>query len=480
MGRNQSAPLTPWQAFYASVKDVNWPECEQEEDFALLPDWIRQECLDQHGYHPGAFARAPRLAPRVFPIKTDTACQLKWNWSTVFLSTATTASCHRTNHHVFDVDSFDFHNTPTKIQDRKLMLQGQWPQRGCEYCRNIEQAGGQSDRITNLDLPGMHAPPELDQDLTATQVTPRILEVYFNNTCNLKCVYCGPWFSSLWEAENRQHGDFKKNDVVLKADFGKRSDAAVNQQRLFDWLSKHGDTLTNFNILGGEPLYQDAFDQCLEFFNNNPCPDIDLQIFTNLNATQQRVEQVVAHVKQLVDHGRIRKFSVTASLDCWGAQQEYARFPLRLEVWQRNFEYLVSQSWLSLVVGSTITPLTVRTLSDLVDRLNHWRQQRPIHHYFNSVNSPSYMFIDIFGDQFQSDFARALAAMPEQTPEEQSTKRYLAGIAQQSASRGVNAQELMKLRTFLDEIDRRRGTDWRQTFPHLMLDQKIKKHYNKV
>jgi MoaA/NifB/PqqE/SkfB family radical SAM enzyme len=27
-------------------------------------------------------------------------------------------------------------------------------------------------------------------------VTPRILEVYFDNTCNLKCLYCGPHFSS--------------------------------------------------------------------------------------------------------------------------------------------------------------------------------------------------------------------------------------------------------------------------------------------
>ena len=57
------------------------------------------------------------------------------------------------------------------------MLQGLWPEQGCEYCRNIEQAGGQSDRITNLNFPGIHAPPELDQDLNAVNVTPRILEV---------------------------------------------------------------------------------------------------------------------------------------------------------------------------------------------------------------------------------------------------------------------------------------------------------------
>ena len=30
-----------------------------------------------------------------FPIKTKTACQYKWTWSTVFLSTGTSSSCHR-------------------------------------------------------------------------------------------------------------------------------------------------------------------------------------------------------------------------------------------------------------------------------------------------------------------------------------------------------------------------------------------------
>ena len=122
------------------------------------------------------------------------------------LTNEKTASCHRTDHHTFDSTTFNFHNTANKIQDRQRMLEGKWPLRGCEYCRNIEQAGGQSDRITNLDFPGMYAPPELDFDLAATTVTPRILEVYFDNVCNLKCLYCGPHFSSLWDAENVKHG----------------------------------------------------------------------------------------------------------------------------------------------------------------------------------------------------------------------------------------------------------------------------------
>lgn len=450
--------MSTWQEFYCQVRDPSWPDCDREKDFELLPQYIQQELREKFGYRPGQFVKASKLPHRVFPIHTATACQLKWNWSTIFLTTGQTASCHRTNAHSFDLDSFDFHNTANKLEDRQRMLQGKWPILGCEYCRNIEQAGGQSDRITNLDWPGMHAPPELDHNPLATQVTPRILEVYFDNTCNLKCVYCGPNFSSLWDAENVLHG---------QPAFEKNTNLEHNKQKIFSWLRKHAHTLTNFNILGGEPLYQDELDQCLDLFENHPAPELKLQIFTNLNAKLERVETLVHRVKQLVDKDCLREFEITASLDCWGPPQEYARFPLKLEIWERNFEYLLDQPWINLIVASTITPLTIKTLPDLLEKIQTWNQTRTVHHYQNSVNGPDYMFIDMFGDVFSEDFKKAMDLKPANTPEQQSSRAYLQGIAQQAASSRPNLERIKKLYDFLNEMDRRRSTNWRSTFPWL-------------
>ena len=78
------------------------------------------------------------------------------------------------------------------------------------------------------------------------------------------------------------------------------------------------------------------------------------------------------------------------------------------------------------------------------------------------------MFIDMFGDIFVDDFERALALKPDTTPEEQATKQYLKGIATQSASRGPNIPEITRLFNFLNQMDQRRKTDWRQTFPWLI------------
>ena len=150
--------MSTWTEFYSEIRDPTWPDCDREEDFATLPEKIQKECQEQFGYVPGSFRNKSKLPNRRFPIVSDTACQLKWTWSTIYLTTETTASCHRTNHHRFDTESFDFHNTPSKLDDRARMLQDQWPEQGCKYCRDIEDAGGASDRITNLDFPGIHAP----------------------------------------------------------------------------------------------------------------------------------------------------------------------------------------------------------------------------------------------------------------------------------------------------------------------------------
>jgi len=448
-----------WHQFYQQIKDPAWPDCASEDQFSKLPAEIQQECIETFGYQPGSFQKSSKLQNRVFPIQTETACQLKWNWSTVFLTSEETASCHRTNHHKFDTQLFDFHNTPSKLDDRKQMLQSQWPRQGCDYCRNIEAAGAQSDRITNLDFPGMHAPPELEHDIQAVAVTPRILEVYFDNTCNLKCLYCGPHFSSLWDAENVTWG---------KPRYNKSQNIEQNKLKLFEWLKVNRQHLTTFNILGGEPLYQRELEQCIELFEQHPAPELKLQIFTNLNAKLSHVQKIVNRVKNLLDRDCIREFEVTASLDCWGQEQEYVRYPLDLIQWQKNFEFLLSQPWINLIIGSTVTPLTIKTLPALLEKINEWNKVRPVYHYQNSVNSPAHMFIDIFGDIFGQDFERAVALKPKNTPEQIASCDYLQGIAKQCANSNPNIVKIKKLFDFLNTNDHRRGGSWPQTFPWLV------------
>jgi len=45
-----------WKNWYSRVRDPSWPDCNDERDFANLPAWIQQECIEVFGYKPNEIA----------------------------------------------------------------------------------------------------------------------------------------------------------------------------------------------------------------------------------------------------------------------------------------------------------------------------------------------------------------------------------------------------------------------------------------
>lgn len=406
---------------------------------------------------------------KYFPIQSETACQLKWTWSSIYLYSGQTNSCHRVNKSSLTVDTFaDFHNTPKKIADRELMLQGQWPTGGCEYCKKIEDAGGVSDRMMQLNVPGL-TPPELESNPTATTVTPRIVEVYFNNVCNMSCVYCADRFSSQIQQENRLHGRFEKNGLVIDNFAQRHQQQDRLTQEFWIWMDQHYSTVHRLHILGGEPFYQQQFDTCMDFLYNHKNTELEFNVVSNLMIAPEKFKNYIARIRDLVARKKIKRFDLTASIDCWGAEQEYIRHGLNLDQWRTNFEYLIQEKWITLNINQVISALSIPSIVPLIEYINHHRETRKIGHHLITVNSPTHMNPDIFGAEFfNCHFEKILSIMPENTWQQKEIKNYMLGISKQIGQAGSNTQEIIKLRTHLDEIDRRRGLDWRATFPWLV------------
>jgi MoaA/NifB/PqqE/SkfB family radical SAM enzyme len=413
-----------------------------------------------------------------FPIKTATACQLKWTWSTLFLNDGTTSSCHRVGRHLVALDNFDnFHNTPEKVDQRKTMLRGEWPQplpymqedAGCRYCQKIEQAGGQSDRQFHIQIPNL-VPKELENDPSAIIVTPKILEVYLNNACNLSCTYCEPALSSQIENENKKWGRFEKNGVLLDTFVTNRELTRAYTEKFFQWMENNSNELRRLHILGGEPLYQKDFYRILDFLEVHPNKNLELNIVTNLMIDSDKLRNLLERIKNMIAKKSMKRFDVTVSLDCWGPEQEYARRGIKLKTIEQNMEILLIHKWIYLNINSTLSALTLGTFYQLIEKINQWREQHKINHHFMSVTKPSYHNPDIFGSSFWEEaFAKAFEVMTQNDWQEQNAYRYLRGIESQiSASQG-RPNEVSKLVTHLDELDRRRGTDWRVIYPHIKI-----------
>ena len=406
-----------------------------------------------------------------FPIKTATACNSKWAWSTIWLNKGQTSSCHRVNGVPLDPNNFaSFHNLPKKIQDRELMLRGEWPTGGCEYCQKIELAGGHSDRQHNNNIGG-YVPPELKINPTATHVTPRIVEIFAQNTCNFSCVYCAEDLSSQIETENKKFG---YANGILRVPVIAKSQAGEYFNKFNNWLDENIQGLARLHLLGGETYLQhDLMERVFEIIERKPNPDLQLNIFSNFNAPKKYWYGYNSRIKDYCTAGNLGRFDLTCSIDCWGPQAEYVRHGLDLELLEEHFSWAAEQSedWLYLNINQTVSSMTIKTMPELIEKINKYSQHRHIGHYFMFVDGFDFQHPDIFDySMWADDFDRIFATMRDATTEDKDAIVRMSGLQkrlQNTCEQSLN--QINKLHTYLDEMDRRRGTSWRTLFPYLIV-----------
>ena len=406
-----------------------------------------------------------------FPIKTATACNSKWTWSTIWLNRGQTSSCHRVNAVPLDPDNFNnFHNLPKKIQDREMMLRGEWPKGGCEYCQQVEMAGGHSDRQHNNSIGG-YVPIELATDPTATHVTPRIVEIFAQNTCNFSCIYCAEDLSSQIQAENKKFGH--KNYVSCVPIISK-----PNSNEYFDkfieWLEDNIQGLMRLHLLGGETFIQhDLMERIFDIVERKPNPNLQLNIFSNFNAPEKHWVSYTNRIKDYCKNGNLGRFDLTCSIDCWGPQAEYVRYGLDLNVLESRLAWAAEQSedWLYLNINQTVSSMTINTMPELIEKINQYSKHRHIGHYFQFVTGYDFQHPDIFDYKvWEKDFERILSTMPTDTIVHQEAVNRMIGLQKrlQHTCRQNNTQ-IRKLHFYLGEMDRRRNTNWRELFPYLIV-----------
>ena len=390
----------------------------------------------------------------------DPTCALKFSYSTVKLSEGTSASCHRTTYDkVPEGDFGKFHHTPTKMATRKLMLEGKWPGKGCEYCKKMEDAGAISDRMEANSMDPKH--------FSTTDC--KILEMYFSNVCNQACVYCSAEYSSKWETENKKFGleietsDYARDFLKDKENF-KRI-----KSEFWEWMEDNHKPLVKYNILGGEPFFQPELLENLDFFESHPCPNLELTIVSNLKCPEKRFRETMDKIDYLRAIGNLGQIRITCSIDSWGPSYEYIRWGGKSEEWEKNFSILVKEyPEVEPEIHMTMNAMSIKTQPELVNMLNKYNtKENSIWISANFVVWPNHMAPDIFPTGFfKEDFKRLYKELDDGIWAS-SIKEMMLGYEKSIDNTPVDYAKINKLKEELTNIDKRRGCDWKKTFPWL-------------
>ena len=96
------------------------------------------------------------------------------------------------------------------------------------------------------------------------------------------------------------------------------------------------------------------------------------------------------------------RIQVVGSLDCWGPQAEYIRNGLKLDLWEKNFEWMVYNTDFINNVNSAFSLMTAKTKPELAQRINHWSKTKQVYWSMMKCALPEnatrpYLYPGIFG-----------------------------------------------------------------------------------
>jgi hypothetical protein len=132
--------------------------------------------------------------------------------------------------------------------------------------------------------------------------------------------------------------------------------------------------------------------------------------------------------------------------------------------------WAVTQPWIRLNINQTITAMTIKTMPALIEKMNEHSQDTHIGHYFQFYTGV-HMFHhpkNFAWSEWENDFDRLFSVMRDDTIANRQARDRMAGLKQQLQQvKEPNIEEIRKLQTYLNELDRRRGTNWRELFPFI-------------
>jgi organic radical activating enzyme len=313
---------------------------------------------------------------------SPTFCLAKWHHTTIYLQTGETHSCYHPAPHKIPLDELlnnpsALHNTQQKIHERKQMIDGDKPS-GCQYCWNIESLGENyiSDRkernasiFTKERFDSIKENPLLP-------VNPQYIEISFGNECNFKCGYCHPKHSSSYYKEIKDFGPYTmvknhRNDIDWFEIYNEETNPYV--KAWWKWWPEVSKTLTILRITGGEPLLQQSTWRLFDELEKNPQPQLELNINSNFGVKPILIKRLVEKVNSLIDNKKIKDFKIFTSIDTWGSPAEYIRSGLNLKIWEENLNFYLTNTRLPITFMITFNLLTVTNFKSLLKKIIEWR-----------------------------------------------------------------------------------------------------------
>jgi len=396
-------------------------------------------------------------------------CATKWIQTSVYLSQNIVKNCCRVPNRIVteqDIKLYGkdlFQNHPYELARRQEKLDNIYHD-DCKDCKACEDRKIPSARLPK-SFYDLHK-NRFTETADSTRPLPTELELYFNNTCDLKCVYCDSQYSSQWETENRKFNGLGKKPLINSEQF---------QETFWQWFTEDiSDKILQYYILGGEPLIQDEFYQFLEklipiidqkpnIFSVKP----ELVISTNGNTPPKYLDKWFKIIPEL---SRVMSIQMTISIEGIGPRAEFIRSNLDWNRFTNNLHAIVDVAKeynIRLRFNLTHSLLSITSCLDLLKYLKQIKDRAGIEFELieSNVVEPVYLAPWLLTKDFANYIDQVCRWIEVDAPEWIKYNKFLASIADsfENSSLGCLEQFLQ----WEQRMFERRNLNFLEVFPEM-------------
>lgn len=318
---------------------------------------------------------------------------------------------------------------------KQQMLGGEWPQ-GCERCQIEEDNNIPSKR--QLDHDRWHEHYER-YDLDSNKFITASLA--FGNTCNLKCITCGPHSSSKWHKEY-----FDLSGIsVRRFDFFR--------DNFVDTFVSENPKIIHLDIPGGEPFLSGVLQQhrLLDLYiQSDQAKNISLHYTTN--ATIYPDESWWSLWRHF------REIDLQVSVDGIGNRFEYIRFPALWSQFTNNVDrYLEAVGSIDnfrLSVSHTVSAYNIFYLDEFFEWCYNKGLPEP---WLGRVHRPEHMRPSVWPNAVRENMAGKLLK----------SRYHSVKIWANSMVQEDDSIYFKKFQEMCAKHDNYRGLDFKRTFPEI-------------
>lgn len=396
-------------------------------------------------------------------------CSNKWTYLYIDFHSNIIRNCYNVPPRTVNETELDlygvnfFFDHPYEIQRRQEKLDN-IRHSDCSNCWNCEDRGVRSQRKPEPFYEAHRLRAGISR---GTQAIPTFLELYFNNTCDLKCVYCNESSSSQWAAELKKYDEYKiYQDNALNSKLKKV---------FYEWFEEDGSKeILSYNILGGEPTIQNEFYEFLEYLldilkkhPNKYGIKPELALFTNGNTPRKYMEKWLSILENLQEHISIR---IDFSNESIGERSEFIRSNLNWVNFEKNINQTIKISKdkdIRIRLACTQTVLSIPTFIEYLKWAKNLESEHGIQLEFgsNSVVQPSYLSPWNLTVDFKNNIEESMDWINQNSPRWKDYSEYLSSIKEGLGK--FNIEDLKFIPEFVERMKTRRGLDFLKTFPEL-------------